>query len=345
MNLLFLLISIFVVCSVFAVYRRISNGTFSIYDFNLQRTLPIRGLLAVSIILHHLASVTWYRQIPIVNEFLSWGGVVVSVFFFLTGYGMMLSYIKKGRSYLDGFLLHRFKKVFLPLIIATICFLIIHSLLFHKNAFLSIASLLDGKPPLPTSWFVYTVLLFYCFFYLIAKIFDQKYLHIIIGLWIACGIYAFALYSIHWAECWYKSIYAIGIGVTYAYYENSIKKWITEQPQRLVYITVLCFALLCLIRLTNEYFIFTNMAAWKFFVYALTPLLIVLFVYSLGSSNNLLLAFLGRISYEIYLVQGAIITWFYHVEVSWQIYFVLTILFTFLTAWLLNRLCRMLISS
>lgn len=345
MNLLFLLITIFVVCSVFAVYRRNGNGNFAIYDFNLQRTLPIRGLLAVSIVLHHLACVVWSQHIPIVSEFMSWGGLVVSVFFFLTGYGLMVSYIKKGRSYLHNFLLHRLKKVLMPLIIATFCYLLIKSLLSSSNAFVSVAGLIHGLPPLPTSWFVYTVLLFYCLFYLIAKICHQKYYHIIIDLWIACGIYALVLHSIHWAGCWYKSIYAIGIGVTYAYYENSIKKWITEHPQRLIYTLLLSFAFLCIVRLANESFIYTNVSAWKFFVYALTPLFIVLFVYSLGSYSNPVLDFLGKISYEIYLVQGAFMMWFSKLEVSWYIYFALTFFFTFLTAWLLNRLCRMLTSS
>lgn len=340
MNLLFLLFAISVYCSVFSVYRRIGNGTFEIYNFSIQRTLPIRGLLAVSIVLHHLACVVWHQNIPIVSEFMSWGGLVVSVFFFLTGYGLVLSYINKGRDYLNGFLLHRLKKVLLPLVVATFCFLIVQSLLSSSNAFISVSGLVVGNPPLPTSWFVYTILLFYCIFYFIARTFNQKYYHIIICLWISCCIYALVLHYIHWEECWYKSIYAIGLGATYAYYENCIKKWITERPQRLISLLVSCFAFLCLVRLINEHFIYTYMSVWKLFVYSLTPLLIVFFVYSLGSFNTPALDFLGRISYEIYLVQGAFRLWFRQIDLNWYLYFTLTFILTILCAWLFNKLMK-----
>lgn len=206
---------------------------------------------------------------------------------------------------------------------------------------MSVSSLANGIPPLPTSWFVYTVLLFYCIFYLIAKYCNQKTCQIIVYLWIACGTYASVLHSIHWEGCWYKSIYAIGIGATYAYYENEIKKWITKCPYRFAYSLVLCFAFLCLARLINENIIYTNVAVWKLFVYAFTPLLIVFFVYSLGSNNTPILNFIVEKSYEMYLVQGAFRLWFSQIGLNWYIYYALTFSSTILFAWLLKKLMKL----
>lgn len=340
MDLLFLLISVLVLLSVSAVFRHIGRGSFMVHDFNLQRTLPIKGLLAILIVLHHLACVVWNQHIPIVSEFMSWGGLVVSVFFFITGYGLMQSYLQKGRGYLNGFLQHRFKKLLPSLFVATVCYLLVQSLLSGKNAFFSITELAYGNPPLPTSWFVFAVCFFYLIFYLAAKTSPPKCHHqiIIFCLWTACGLYAFILHSIQWEDCWYKSIFSLGIGVTYANYEKNLKNWIMKYPQRLAYILILCFLFLCFVRLVNENLIYTNISAWKLFAYSLTPLFVVFFVYALGSFRSSILDFFGKISYEVYLVQGAFVLWLSIMKNNWGAYFFLTFILTFVSAWLLNRL-------
>lgn len=43
------------------------------------------------------------------------GPLCVSLFFFLSGYGLMCSYARKGAAYFKGFLLHRLGRVIFPL--------------------------------------------------------------------------------------------------------------------------------------------------------------------------------------------------------------------------------------
>ncbi|WP_259317952.1 acyltransferase family protein [Bacteroides stercoris] len=46
------------------------------------------------------------------------GSLSVSIFFFLSGYGLICSYNLKGEKYLKGFLIHRIGKVIIPLLTA-----------------------------------------------------------------------------------------------------------------------------------------------------------------------------------------------------------------------------------
>ena len=46
----------------------------------------------------------------------------MAVFFFLSGYGLMVSLITKGQKYLDGFLKKRLLKIVLPLVLCSIVF-------------------------------------------------------------------------------------------------------------------------------------------------------------------------------------------------------------------------------
>lgn len=48
------------------------------------------------------------------------GEMAVSVFFLMSGYGLALSYAKKGDAYLNGFIKKRLWKLLLPFIITVV---------------------------------------------------------------------------------------------------------------------------------------------------------------------------------------------------------------------------------
>lgn len=103
----------------------LDNHTFMGVQFSKQATVPLRGLLAIGIVLHHL-SLRLVEASPdchwIWLQFSFWGAPIVAVFFFLSGYGLMVSLITKGQEYLDGFLKKRLLKIVLPLVLCSIVF-------------------------------------------------------------------------------------------------------------------------------------------------------------------------------------------------------------------------------
>jgi RHS repeat-associated protein len=72
--------------------------------FSKDRITPFRGILALFIILHHIYL---YGHYPALSEFKSWGAIAVSIFLFVSGYGLNKSYLLKGTAYLSDFLKKR----------------------------------------------------------------------------------------------------------------------------------------------------------------------------------------------------------------------------------------------
>ena len=116
-----LLISVLLIWTVCAL----GSHTFMGVQFSKQATVPLRGLLATGIVLHHL-SLRLVEASPdcswLWSQFSFWGAPIVAVFFFLSGYGLMVSLITKGQKYLDGFLKKRLLKIVLPLVLCSIVF-------------------------------------------------------------------------------------------------------------------------------------------------------------------------------------------------------------------------------
>lgn len=75
----------------------IASSSISLYDFNKERTLPLRGVLAIGIIFHHMSqrfNFVITLGDTIVNPMAIFeyvGSPIVSGFFFMSGYGLCKS--------------------------------------------------------------------------------------------------------------------------------------------------------------------------------------------------------------------------------------------------------------
>ena len=84
---------------------------------SLEYTKYLKGILALVVVFCHIQ----YDRInlPIFKVFNYVGNFAVALFFFLSGYGLMSQYVKKGNKYLQGF----FRKRILKLIIIYLVFI------------------------------------------------------------------------------------------------------------------------------------------------------------------------------------------------------------------------------
>lgn len=107
---------LFILLLILAYHRKESEGFPSILDKSMN--LSFRGGLALLIVFHHISKVF---EFPLSSQGGIYGETVVGLFFFFSGYGLMMQYMKRGETYLNGLLLNRAKKL-LPsfLIIAAI---------------------------------------------------------------------------------------------------------------------------------------------------------------------------------------------------------------------------------
>ena len=304
------------------------RGDVTIHDFDAQRTLPLRAVAALAVVVHHVS--LNIPEVPIVNQFLVMGSLAVSFFFFLSGYGLMTSYIKKGEEYLSGFLRHRFARLLPPFLIAAIGYEIYQSIHNGHNTLASFMAIAHGGTILPDSWFVITIIVYYLFFYVVARLSHSK-VGIVVGLWLASAIYIVFLYCLGWDIYWYNTVCVFNLGTTYALFESRIREYIKAYPEILT-----CGSVVIALMILGCHLLSIMLP-----ICYLLPLLVVLAVYVIGVYRSRMLCFLGAISYEIYIMQCI---WrhkmYVTASVHWSIYLVATMVITIFTALVLHRVCQ-----
>lgn len=299
-----------------------------VHDFDKRRTLPLRGIAALMVVFYHVACNL--REVRVLSQALMWGDIAVTLFFFISGYGLMISYINKGDKYLDGFIVKRFAKLLPPFLIAAIGYEIYQSTKGSHSTIESLTAIAHGGTVLPDSWFIITIMIYYLLFYACAKWF-RKNRAVVMALWCATAAYVSMCYALGWESYWYKTVCAINVGFSYALLEGKIRSRIEAHRSVLVCGTgIIALALLALWTAR------IGTAASILF-----PLLVVAAVYALGMWQNRTLNFLGAISYEIYIMQCI---WRHKLYVTaqlhWSIYLVVTLALTIITAWMLHALCK-----
>ena len=141
----------------------------------------LKAISAIFIVLHHLSQRVGINLITL--PFIEIGKYSVALFLFLSGYGVMSSYIN-NKNYLDSFLRKRILTIYIPFIISNIIFIAIYSISGKKFRVLEIIkytlgiNLIDG-----VMWFIFSIIIFYIIFYIAFKFTTMKQgiINLIIG--------------------------------------------------------------------------------------------------------------------------------------------------------------------
>lgn len=270
-----------------------------IKPFDLDATLPLRGLLAILIVFHHVGQ-SEAGLIPGVSWiFVSFGLQIVAVFFMISGYGLYVSYKKKGISYLDGFLGKRYSKV-LPVFIALSVLCFVWMLCKGGTVASEFHRYRTGATPLPYSWFIYAIIFVYAAFYLAAKagktllrtglVFTGFLIVYVVGMKFVIGFPSY----------WYVSILCTAGGYFIGYFEEDIETAV-ERHKILFFGSVIAFLFLSFCTLCKLLALETPLTSLWLIAQALAVYVIIR---ALGMFNWKFLAWVGGFSLELYLVHG-----------------------------------------
>lgn len=306
-----------------------SRGKNQLHDFDNRATLPVRGIAAIMIVFYHVSLNVPESQF--LNLFNGTGPLMVSIFFFMSGYGLMLSYINKGEHYLHGFLGHRFARLLPPFLIAAIGYEIYKSTFPNHSTLDSLMSIAHGGTVLPDSWFIITIIVYYLLFYVVARLLRNS-VRIVIGLWMTSFAYIALLYYLGWGSYWYNTVCVFNFGTTYVLLENKIKNYLNAHHALLPCAAVSTAVLIVMFSLTS----------YIKPIFYLMPLIVIFAIYAMGTCQSRALAFLGTISYEIYIMQCIWRhTLFVTSYIHWSVYLLSTLAMTIITAWLLHIVCKL----
>jgi len=306
--------------------------------FDLAHTLPLRGILATLVVLGHLDTVV-SAQTKILMPF-HMATPAVAVFFFMSGYGLMLSFSKKSGSYLQNFILKASIKLLIPLLVTTCLY---QGMLFILGDFSIEKILIDlasGKEtPLIHSWYVYALFLFYILYYIVLKYNNEtkKWMGGILIL-LMLIYYVVTRYILNWPFYWWLTCMAFPMGFFYSRYEGKIKMFLKDN----YWVTFpIIIGLLSIKLLSGMYTPF-----FAELPYILLGPIIAIILYRIPLPiGNKILNFLGSLSFEIYLTHGIYEKIFHASFDSPYIYILAVITATIVTSWILHNAYKKITNS
>lgn len=314
---------LFVIC-ILALYL-ISFLPADVISISKDRTAILKAIMAVLIVVHHLS----LQGISFLHTFHSWGAPIVSLFLFLSGYGLMKSLCMKGNVYLSDFFKHRIVKgIVIPFLIAWAIYRILN-IVSLPNIFKELEELIyDGRTILPHSWFVFAILYFYVSFYISYKYFNSKVSFLVL----IALIILFELWCQYWNydRCWYISALGFPTGILVGKYEGKIIKRLKGSIGYYCVVPIsLVVIALC---------VYAKMEISYMLVYILIPLIFATLLFKVKFENLIrlkIIRYLSSISFEIYLSQGismCILRGSFLNLKSDYLYVALTLLFTLVIA-------------
>lgn len=275
-------------------------------SFSKDWSYRLKGLLAMIIIIHHVSTryIGWWsiEEYPlsysIISKFIPLGEIVVGLFFFISGYGLLKSYKRYGDNYISTFLSKRFLKIFIPFVIIEFATQFI--LVIFKDGYSPWQILIDAYPHRGFGfilWFPIALSLFYLAFY-----FCFKYIHLIhraiAVVTLIVVILSVYYYFIGRGDWWWKSNLCFPIGLWYAYYEHIFTRRMALRPK--LWITLLALMVVGLAQLTQKTsYAFISLRT----IILLFPFFVVMVSYYVKSGRNRVSDFLGNISWEMFLTQ------------------------------------------
>lgn len=322
-----------VIWLLFGFQKMLCGNEKAFHVFDAKSTIPLRGLLAVMIVLHHFNTL-YPQQYPWLNQAGFWGVPVCTLFFFFSGYGVTISYIKKGKAYLDHFLPKRLHKLLIPIIVVVIIHLFVLCLLDGFDTETIFEGILHGVLILPHLWFVCALIVFYCAFYISFRFLSSIWLSIIVMGLFTIG-YITVINMLGWGTYWISSIHGFVLGIMMA----SIIRWVDVLFIRHRSAFVSCLPFFSILVLTYcllgslESF---RLPAWGTLFYWQLPFIINLFSGLVRISQCRLLFLSGNLSFEIYLVHVSVMMLLHPIISNGGVYFIATFLLTLVYAGILH---------
>lgn len=299
---------LFVVLAGLSIYK-IKYASFHKDYMGYDQTASLKGIFAIIIIFSHLRG---YMSLS--DHFLDTsyetvlnliGQLMVSIFFFFSGYGIVKSYERK-ENYQKGFFKNRILKVLMHFDIAVLIYLVLSLILGDYYSWYEYVFSFVGWESIGNSnWFVFVALALYVITYvafLIAgKINSQHRSKIVVSLVVVMsGILLIVLHYVKHSQYWYDTIFCYSFGMMYGLLKDKIDELLTKSKKFhwcAIIVSGVLFALTYyLTRKFNPLALSYNMCACLF----------CLFIVMLTTKvrlDNCILRWLGKNSFWIYILQ------------------------------------------
>ncbi len=265
---------------------------------SLQSGKSLRGLLAISVVVHHLANRIPAEESGLVfGLFNNIGFLLVAVFFFLSGYGLQKQYIK-NENYKNRFLLKRIPGILIPYIIMHLVYWLFELSCGNVYSIVDILkTLVNGSPFVAHSWYIICIIIFYVVFWMLMLVCRRRYRLVpVLGL-VYYALWMVFCVKMHYGAWWYNTSSLLIVGMFWATYEERLNRIFKNMYWKcclfVLFVFGTAFVLLSLLP-TMDFPI-------KSIIISLMFTLLLIFALLKCRIGNPVLEFLGGISLELYL--------------------------------------------
>lgn len=302
---LYLILFIILIMTVYCV--RINTGNFTA-ALSYDKSNAMKGILALVIVFHHLVLESNISFIGLeVFKYIAFP--LVSVFFFFSGYGLIKSYYKNGgQIFLKQYAIKRMTRLMIPYVIVIIYYgfykYFQEPAAFNLGNFLADVFLAREIGPL---WYMTVIIVVYvlfgvCFKYLKAVTARRTIL-------LATIVFIFLCIAFSAPSQWYSSIIGFYAGILYGMNENKVTDILHERYYVKLFLLFFAFVILFGLRLVVSSRITDSEILHGPFRNVI-DIVFILFLVSLFEIIEIkkdTMLFMGKISYEIYLIHPFII--------------------------------------
>lgn len=284
-----ILIVVYVALPILFLYKARLSFAAAEYSCSIDNSRQLQGIFILIVVVHHIVQRLNSECLAV---FKGMGYLSVGVFFILSGYGLAKS-LQKRKDYLRGFISGKVLTLLLPfflinffttLLLYVFGFELVN---FFKNLFS--LKLIDT-----TFWFVISIFIFYCFFYVSFKI--KVGFFSIVCLFLLCIFYIFVCKYLGFNSWWFVSTLCFPVGVMLGFYEVHLSKLFGHVAFKVAFF-ILSLATIFLLSCFQEKFWFISPLIKSLF-FAMSVLILCSFV----TLKSFLADFVGGLSLEVYLL-------------------------------------------
>lgn len=307
------------------------------HDDALQknRTNALKGFAAILIVLGHLGlTVQSGASLPILKQT---GMFVVTIFFALSGYGLVLSY-KASSCKLMGYWKKRLLTVILPYAIFTVIYILVRMYLGESISAKSVAmSFVNGTPLVRYSWFVEVIIVCYAAFWVLAKLAKDDVSFMCFGMTVFTVIFCLGMKKLGFESFWYNTVISFTIGMLWANNRRDFAEKLKKHLIAYLLGTLLIFA--CIVYCTRVLWWWGDLG--EMLVTSVFVIFVLMLQYLVPARSNAVTRFIGDISFEMYMSHGAFIMLLWPLpffKANPLIFGIAVYVGSILTAWLMHML-------
>lgn len=266
-----------------------------------KETTGIKGLLVLMVLISHLsARVSLFSNGLLGTLFSACGYLTVSMFFFLSGYGIYQRYMQSREAYVGGFLKKRIIPYYAMCCIVILIYLL-RDLVFTGTTqwILLLQSFLFGGTIVDMGWYLQAQLLLYILVFLVLRFTGKNH---IVWMTFCLALYCAGCALAGLGSTWYEAVPCFALGMLCAKKKAALSDWVRNKAifkmgaWLALFLVTLWFGNKTV--LPESLRIFVKMLSAICF-----DMLLVMAAGYIRFSNPIS-NFLGKYSFEIYTMQG-----------------------------------------